>query len=93
MLVQPDAASLGIDLSTADRMIWFSLTSSWVNWTQCCDRIALSDRPTSFTYLQVPGSVDELLYQSLLNDTDVARTIMTRPGKLRLKESHASRDR
>jgi len=84
MLVQPDAASLGIDLSTAPHMIWYSLTSSWVNWTQTCDRIALSNQSTSYTYLQVPGSVDALLYESLLNDTNVARTIMTHPGKLRL---------
>lgn len=85
MLVQPDAASLGIDLSTASHMIWYSLTNSWVNWTQCCDRIALSDDPTFFTYLQVPGSVDHLMYEGLINDTNVARYIMKRPTKLRLK--------
>lgn len=85
MLVQPDAASLGIDLSTAPHMVWYSLTNSWVNWTQCCDRIALSNQHTTFTYLQVPGSVDQLMYEGLLNDTNVAKYIMKRPGKLRLK--------
>lgn len=85
MLIQPDAASLGIDLSTAPHMIWYSLTTSWVNWTQACDRIALSNKTTSFTYLQVPGSVDELMYHSLQTDTDVARIIMTHPEKLRIK--------
>lgn len=86
MLIQPDAASLGIDLSTAPHMIWYSLTNSWVNWTQACDRIALSNQTTSFTYLQVPGSVDELMYEGLLNDTNVARVIMTHPEKLRMKK-------
>jgi SNF2 family DNA or RNA helicase len=86
MLVQPDAASLGIDLSSASHMVWYSLTNSWVNWTQCCDRIALSDQSTSFTYLQVPGSIDTLMYDGLINDTNVARYIMKRPGKLRLKK-------
>lgn len=85
MLIQPDAASLGIDLSTAPHMIWYSLTPSWVNWTQACDRIALSNQSTSFTYLMVPNSVDELLYESLLHDTNVSRTILTHPEKLRLK--------
>jgi Mesyanzhinovviridae DNA helicase len=85
MLVQPDAASLGIDLSTAPQMIWYSLTNSWVNWKQCCDRIALSDQPTRQTYLQVPGSVDALMYDGLINDTNVAKYIMKRPKKLRLK--------
>lgn len=86
MLCQPDSASLGIDLSSASQMIWYSLTNSWVNWTQFCDRIALSNVATTFTYLQVPGSVDQLMYEGLLNDTNVARYIMKRPQKLRLKK-------
>lgn len=84
MLIQPDAASLGIDLSTSSHIVWYSLTNSWVNWTQACDRIALSPRGTMNTYLQVPGSVDALLYESLLNDTNLARLIMTHPEKLRM---------
>lgn len=84
MLIQPDAASLGIDLSTSSHIVWYSLTNSWVNWTQACDRIALSPQGTMFTYLQVPDSVDALLYESLLNDTNLARLIMTHPEKLRM---------
>jgi SNF2 family DNA or RNA helicase len=85
MVIQPDAASLGIDLSTASQMIWYSLTPSWVNWTQACDRIALSRTSTTFTYLQVPHSVDSLLYQSLLNDTDVSRMILKNPRGILLR--------
>jgi ERCC4-related helicase len=85
MVIQPDAASLGIDLSTASHMIWYSLTSSWVNWTQACDRIALSRTSTTFTYLQVPHSVDSLLYTSLMNDTDVSRLILSNPKGLLLR--------
>lgn len=86
MLCQPDAASLGIDLSSAHQMVWYSLTNSWVNWTQFCDRIALSNRATTFTYLQVPGSIDQIMYEGLRNDTNVARYIMKRPNRLRLKK-------
>lgn len=87
MLCQPDSASLGIDLSTASHMVWYSLTNSWVNWTQFCDRIALSNKATTFTYFQVPGSVDELMYKGLLNDTDMARYIKRKPSRLKLRSS------
>lgn len=86
MLCQPDAASLGIDLSSASEMVWYSLTNSWVNWTQFCDRIALSNRAVTITYLQVPGSIDQIMYEGLLNDTNVARYLMKRPEKLRLRK-------
>jgi SNF2 family DNA or RNA helicase len=79
MLIQPAAAALGIDLSTSRHMIWYSLTSSYVDFTQACDRIALSPRSTTITYLLGEGTVDELTYRDLLNDRDVSRHIMTKP--------------
>lgn len=82
IVVQPSASSLGIDLSTAAHMIWFSHTPSWVDFTQCCDRIALSRSSTTFTHLVARRSVDEVLLNTLATDGDVARAIMTRPGEL-----------
>ena len=82
MVVQPQAASLGIDLSTASKMIWMSLTPSYVDYTQCCDRIALSRNSTTFVYLLAEGTVDELLMETLENDHDVAQMIITDPRKL-----------
>jgi SNF2 family DNA or RNA helicase len=79
IIIQPAAASLGIDLSTASHMIWFSLVSSWTDYTQACDRIALSPVATTHTYLLAEGTVDELMYASLQEDTNVARFIMTNP--------------
>jgi SNF2 family DNA or RNA helicase len=79
MLIQPAAASLGIDLSTSRHMIWYSLTSSYVDFTQACDRIALSPRSTTMTFMLSRGTVDELTYHDLLNDRDVSRHIMTKP--------------
>ncbi|MGH9907341.1 MAG: SNF2-related protein, partial [Pyrinomonadaceae bacterium] len=64
-LAQPDTAALGIDLSTSATMIWFSLTNSWVNFTQFEDRIALSSRAIRFYYLLAQGTVDELQHESL----------------------------
>lgn len=82
MIVQPQAASLGIDLSTASKMIWLSLTPSYVDFTQCCDRIALSRTSTTFVYLLAQGTVDELLMETLENDHDIAQRIITRPELL-----------
>lgn len=79
MVVQPQAASLGIDLSTASHMIWYSLTPSWVDFSQTNDRIALSRVSTTFTYLLAEGTVDELTYQTLLLDGDVAKAILANP--------------
>lgn len=81
-ILQPAAGSLGIDLSTASRMVWYSFTNSWVDFTQACDRIALSRKSTTFTYLIAEGTVDEVLYQTLQDDGDVGRAILDRPEVL-----------
>lgn len=81
MVIQPAAAGLGIDLSTASHMVWYSLTPSWVDFTQACDRIALSPRATTFTFL-LAGPVDELLYAGLQQDSDVSKAILARPERL-----------
>lgn len=88
MVIQPSAGSLGIDLSTASHMIWYSLTHSWVDWTQACDRIALSTNPTVFTYLIVPDSVDSLTRDALMNDTNVSRMILNKPRSILLGGKH-----
>ncbi len=83
MIVQPQAAALGIDLSTAPQMIWLSLTSSWVDFQQTCDRIALSRKSTTFTYLLAEGTVDELVKDALKLDGQVSKEILTHPQRLR----------
>ena len=83
MIVQPQAAALGIDLSTAPQMIWFSLTSSWVDFQQCKDRIALSRKSTTFTYLLAEGTVDELVKDALKLDGQVSKEILTNHQRLR----------
>ena len=82
MVIQPAAASLGIDLSTAAQMVWYSLTPSWVDFTQACDRIALSRRSTTFTYLLAEGTVDRLVYDALMLDGEVNKQIMHNPSSI-----------
>ncbi|MGE3487402.1 MAG: SNF2-related protein [Nitrospira sp.] len=81
-VVQPQSGSEGIDLSTAAHLVWYSLTPSYVKYTQMCDRIALSRTSTTFTYLLAERTVDEVLYNTLQTDGDVARAILDKPETL-----------
>ncbi|UXE03296.1 DNA helicase [Gordonia phage SummitAcademy] len=83
--MNPQAGGVGIDLSTASHMIWYSLTPSWVDYTQACDRIALSKKATTYTYLLARGTVDTLLYRTLHDDGDIAAAILANPHQLERK--------
>lgn len=82
LVMQPQAGGVGIDLSSASHMVWYSLTSSWVDYTQSCDRIALSKKAATYTYLLAKGTVDELLYNVLKDDGEVAESILKDPRKV-----------
>lgn len=90
-VVQPQSGSEGIDLSTASHLVWYSLTPSWVKYTQMSDRIALSKTSTTITYLLAENTVDEVLYDTLQTDGQVARTILDKPQTL-LRNSDAMAD-
>lgn len=81
-VAQPAAAAEGIDLSTASICIWYSLTPSYVQYQQFEDRIALSKVGTTYMYLIAKDTVDELLYETLQEDGDVAKAIMRAPERL-----------
>jgi len=81
-IMNPQAGGLGIDLSTAATMVWYSLTNSYVDFTQAQDRIALSRASTTMMYLLARNTVDELMYEMLLNDGDIAKAIVASPERL-----------
>lgn len=81
-IAQPAAGSLGIDLSSASTMIWYSLTDSWVDYTQFRDRIALASKATRYIYLLARGTIDEIKYDSLQEDGDIAKQINESPNRL-----------
>ena len=84
---QPAAAGEGIDLSCASILQWYSLTPSWVNFRQFSDRIALSGKPTFHEFFLARGTVDELLYETLLEDGDIGKKMIQSPERLlRLQE-------
>lgn len=85
---QPAAAGEAIDLSCASILQWYSLTPSWVNFTQFTDRVALSHRPVFHEFFLARGTVDELLKESLDEDSDVGKKMITSPERLlRIRDS------
>lgn len=89
-VMQPQAGSLGIDLSTAGTFIWFSLISSYVDYTQAEDRIALNPRGTRYIYILGADTYDEVLYETLQEDGEVAKAIMKSPELLLRERGMAS---
>ena len=79
---QPAAAGEAIDLSAASIMQWYSLPSSWVNFRQMTDRIALSHKPTFHEFYLASGTVDELKYETLLEDGDIGKRMIQSPERL-----------
>jgi len=79
---QPAAMSLGIDLRSAAIFVWFSLTQSWVDFSQAEDRNALNDDARSYVYLQAKGTVDALLYESMQEDGEIGRLVVKAPERL-----------
>lgn len=81
-IAQPAAGSLGIDLSSSATMVWYSLVDSWVDFTQFEDRIALSGKARRYIYLLAEGTVNEVQYEGLAEDGDVAKRITESPHRL-----------
>lgn len=81
-VMNPQAGSMGIDLRTASTMIWYSLTRSYVDYTQSRDRIALSGKANRYIFLQGRGTYDELQYEALQLDADVVKMIHESPERL-----------
>lgn len=79
---QPAAAGEAIDLSAASILQWYSLPSSWVNFRQFSDRIALSDKPTFHEFYLAQGTVDFLMYETLMEDGDIGKKMIQSPERL-----------
>lgn len=77
----PAAASEGIDLRSAAIMIWYSLPTSWVHYRQFMDRNALHPGPRFVEYILASGA-DQLVYDTLMEDGDVGKRMITSPERL-----------
>jgi superfamily II DNA/RNA helicase len=81
-IMQPSAGSLGIDLRTATMYMWYSLTNSYVDFTQGNDRVGLAEHSVPFNYLIARNTVDQVLYDSLQEDGQVVKAIQRSPDRL-----------
>lgn len=79
---QPAAAGEAIDLSCASILQWYSLPTSWVNFRQFSDRIALSDKPTFHEFYLAAGTIDFLMHETLMEDGDIGKKMIQSPERL-----------
>lgn len=79
IIVQPQAGGVGLDMSTSSQTIWVSLTASYVDYRQMRDRNALAAKGVQHTFLLATGTIDEIMYETLIADGDFARSILRRP--------------
>lgn len=86
-IVQPQAVAHGVDLSFCSRVVWFSLTNSYVYYKQTNDRIALHRNSTITTHLLAENTYDELMYDELKADGDIIKVIRRAPERL-LRDNH-----
>lgn len=82
-IMNPQAGSMGIDLRSASTMIWYSMITSHVDYTQARDRIALSGKANRFIFLLAEGTYDEVQYEMQGDDEKVVKYFMASPEKLR----------
>ncbi|MET0416522.1 MAG: DEAD/DEAH box helicase [Actinoplanes sp.] len=83
MVVQPQAGGVGLDMRAAGHTVWYSMGPSYVDYTQMRDRNALHPNAVQHTFLIAPNTVDQILYDTLQNDGNVAKEILTKPAMLR----------
>lgn len=84
---QPAAAGEAIDLSCASILQWYSLPTSWVQFRQFSDRIALSDKPTFHEFYLARGTIDQIMKETLDEDGDIGKKMIQSPERLlRLQE-------
>ena len=71
-------AGLGITLTAASTMVFYSLDYSMSNFEQCKARIhrAGQHMPCTYIYLTAQGTVDEKVLKALKNKADLARTLV-----------------
>ena len=67
--VQIQAGSEGVDMTAANKAVYFTLPNSLALYDQSKARLYRPGQvnPVSFTHLIAEGTIDELIYQSLMN--------------------------
>jgi superfamily II DNA or RNA helicase len=71
----------GIDLSSADAMLYYSMPEDYLTYDQFSQRIAkyAEKRTLLYEHLLARGTVEIMAYEAISRQEDVARYIMSRP--------------
>lgn len=83
-IAQFQAAREGIDLSTADLMVYYSLPGDYLTYDQFGARIEKyrETRTLLYEHLVVKGTRDEIAWEAISRQEDVAKYIMSHPHRV-----------
>lgn len=78
LVVQESAGGVGIDLTRASRLIFFSVEYSLGNFEQAIARVyrAGQDMPVNIIHLVSPGTIDEVIYESIQNKKNMVNAAL-----------------
>lgn len=78
LMAQYQAGSVGIDLTHANYLVFFSLTFSLAEYTQARARVHRpgQKRPVTLVHLLLEGTIDEVIREALDNKQDVIRRVI-----------------
>ena len=81
IVFQPQAGSLGIELTAAAETVFYSLPDGWETFFQCLNRVKGPNqpRPVRHSYILCKGTLDLAVVEALRNKRDVHRELMRNP--------------
>jgi len=81
LVVQPSVVAVAVDLASADRVVWFSVPTSWILYRQMSDRIALNPRQPQSHMIVTTGTSDVSLKEGLVEARGYRQDLLREPEK------------
>lgn len=83
MVAQVDAASVGIELSAAREVVYYSLPDGWESWRQSMSRVLGPNQTGAvrYTIVQAKGTLDPSVLQGLIRKEDMHAELMKDPKR------------
>lgn len=86
LLVQPSVVAVAVDLSCAERIVWYSVPTSWILFKQMSDRIALNPKSPTAYVVTTNGSSDTALYSTIIDARSYRTALLKAPQDFLLGE-------
>lgn len=89
LLSQITVGSYSFTLTVAHTIIYYSFGFSFIEWAQSQDRIHRFGQTKTCVYipLLLKDSIDEYIYLTLKENTDIAKSLLDERSRIRLKEN------